>query len=107
MKNEFAFRTISNIRDHIPSKRKPIFNCYDNKKLSEFDHDDFASYVLDHCDLDMNPRWDKKHFLYQIEMLDFIPKNYSRVYLYGVWDTVSGILSCNIKNNYFKPRKRA
>ena len=91
------FRSIFNIVDHVPSKRSPVYNCYDNKLLSQFNSDDFAELVYDNCDLDINPCWDKKHFLYQIEMLDYIPKNYSRVYLYGVWDVIKGAIKINKK----------
>jgi hypothetical protein len=91
------FRSIFNIVDHVPSKRSPVYNCYDNKLLSQFDADDFAEFVFDNCDSEMNPRWDQKHFLYQIEMLDYIPKNYPRVYLYGVGDVIKGAIKINKK----------
>jgi hypothetical protein len=81
-------RSIFNIVDHVPSKRKPVYSCYDNKFLSKFTCDDFAELVFDNLNAKGKPCWDKKHFLYQIEMLDYIPENYARVYLYGVWQTV-------------------
>ena len=93
----YKFRSISNIKDHIVSQRNPGYNSYDNKLLSEFDGDDFAELVFDNCDSNTKPCWDKKHFLYQIEMLDYIPENYARVYLYGVWDVVREVLQA-IKN---------
>lgn len=93
----YKFRSISNIEDHIPSKRSPVYNSYDNKRLSKFNSDDFVELVFDLCDSNGKPTWDKKHFLYQIEMLDYIPENYARVYLYGVWDVVKETLLINIK----------
>ena len=68
-----SFRSISNIKDHIPSQRSPVYNSYDNKLLSKFDGDNFADLVFDQCDSNGKPCWNKKHFLYQIEMLDYIP----------------------------------
>jgi len=82
------FRSIFNITDHIPNKNEIVFNSYDNKLLSKFTCDNFADIVFDNLDAKGKPCWNKKHFLYQIEMLDYIPENYSRVYLYGVWDVV-------------------
>jgi hypothetical protein len=89
---KYKFRSIFNIADHIPSKRMPVYISYDNKLLSKWDSDDFASFVLDRCDGNDKPCWDKKHFLYQIEMLDYIPKDYARVYLYGVWEVIKGAI---------------
>jgi hypothetical protein len=94
---KYKFRSISNIEDHIPSKRNPVYNSYDNKLLSKFSCDDFASLVFDLCDANGKLIWDKKHFLYQIEMLDYIPENYARVYLYGVWQIVKETLLIEIK----------
>ena len=93
-------RSIFNISDHIVSNRIPVYSCYDNKKLSEFDHDDFASYVFDKCDMNIIPQWSKDHWLYQIEMLDYIPRSYARVYLYGVWDVVKDAIKTNNKTNH-------
>ena len=94
---KYSFRSISNIEYHIPSQRSPIYNSYDNKLLSKFNSDNFADLVFDHCDSNDKPCWDKKHFLYQIEMLDYIPDNYPRVYLYGVWEVVKETLLITIK----------
>jgi len=94
---KYKFRSLSNIEDHIPSQRKPAYNSYDNKLLSKFDGDNFADLVFDNCDSNGKPCWDKKHFLYQIEMLDYIPDNYARVYLYGVWGVVRESLLTTIK----------
>ena len=95
MKAQTKFRSIFNIQDHVPSKRKPVFHCYDNKTLARFTHDDFAEYVFDNMNLDGT--FDKNSFLCQIEMLDYIPDNYGRVYLYGVWDVVKEAIRVNKK----------
>jgi len=91
MKTPTKFKSIFNIRDHIPKERHPQYASYDNKKLSNYKHDDFADLVFDQCDLDMNLCCDKDSFLNEIEMLEYIPKYYSRVYLYGVWECIKNI----------------
>jgi hypothetical protein len=96
---KYKFRSLSNIVDHIPSKNNPVCNSYDNKLLSEWDSDDFASFVLDRCDSNNKLPEDEKYFLflYQIVYLDYIPVNYARVYLYGVWEVVKEMLDVNSK----------
>jgi len=84
-----------NIHNHVPKERTPQYACYDNKLLSEWTSDDFADFVLDQCDMDLILHCDKKSFLNEIDMLKYIPQNYARVYLYGVWECVKEVLRCN------------
>jgi hypothetical protein len=95
MKTEF--RSLYNVADHVPYPHNKHERSYSNKLLSNFNSDDFAEFVLDKCDSVGTPCWSKDHFLYQIEMLDYIPANYARVYLYGVWEVVKDVLKSKSK----------
>ena len=92
---KYSFRSISHIINHVPSTKKPVYNSYDNKELLKWDSDNFADYVFDHLNAHGKPAWNEEHWLYQIEMLDYIPQDYARVYLYGVWVVVEEILRIN------------
>lgn len=95
MKTEF--RSIFNIPDHVPYLEGKPTRSYGNKRLSEFSADDFAEFVFDNCDMNGKPCWNEDHFLYQIEMLDHIPENYARVYLYGVWEVLKDTMNAKSK----------
>lgn len=93
-------RSIFNIKDFVPCyEYGEKTRCYSNKLLSEFDSDDLADYVFDQCDGASNTCWDEKHWLYQLECLDEIPKSYARVYLYGVWQVLQDILKTKKYDN--------
>ena len=70
----------------IPVVRKPVFACYDNKKIKNWIADDFAEYVFDNSDSQNKVQFSTTFFNDSIiEYLEEIPKNYARVYLYGVF----------------------
>jgi hypothetical protein len=105
-KNCKVKHSIFNIKDHIPSTRKPVFASYDNKTLSKWKHDDFADYVFDQCHEEYpNPEKqditvytlaaNEDSFLWDIPYLEHIPSLYTRVYLYGVWDIVKDVIKAN------------
>jgi len=84
--------------DIVPIKRTPRFSEYDNKPLCQFTHDDFASLCLDFIDKEGN--MDENIILFKkfdIDYLKYIPKNYSRIYLYGVWNIIEEIIRMNSK----------
>ena len=91
-KTQKKYRTIWNIRDHVPMIRKPQYASYDNKPLSKWDSDDFAGFVIDQCDSKMKLQLKSDSFLNEIDMLNYIPENYARVYLYGVWECIKPVL---------------
>lgn len=86
----------------IPFPSKNQFSNYDNKLLKDYDCDDFASLIIDACDCTgqlancrQNPLLDD----YDIPYLKCIPKEFSRVYLYGVWMVLKGHINSNINKN--------
>ena len=94
-KNMKVSKSIWNIKNHIPSERKPRYASYDNKLLSKWDSDNFADYVFDQCDVRNKLVCKRDSFLNEIDMLDYIPENYARPYLYGVWECIKPVLKYN------------
>ena len=93
-------RSIFNIKDHIPYPEDgKKTRSYSNKLLSEWDADEFADYVFDQCEGLARPAWDVKHWLHQLEYLDEMPKSYTRVYLYGVWQILQDVIKSNKYDN--------
>jgi hypothetical protein len=74
--------------DMIPSIRKSKFACYDNKKLKNWNEDDFAEYIFDHSDSKgvFNPAGTfLENYEEMIRKINSVPENYKRVFYYGVF----------------------
>jgi hypothetical protein len=82
---------IYDLWESVPSEREPVWCSYDNKKIKNWDSDDFANFVFDKSDLDLK-LCDGDTFIHAVpwfkEMCENIPVIYPRVYLYGVWECV-------------------
>ena len=71
----------------IPSIRKPVFASYDNKKLKNWNCDDFADYIFDNQDAKGELQTEGTFFNDTIlEYIKAMPQHYQRVYLYGVFE---------------------
>ena len=84
----------------IPKKRNPRWACYDNKPLKNWDSDDFANFIMDHSK--NNGKFNaSKTFLADdtnmCEILECTPENFSRIYLYGVWEVLKDRIKANKK----------
>lgn len=84
----------------IPSMRKPAYNSYDNKKLENWDCDDFVTYVFDHQNSKGELVAEGTFFNDTIlQYFEGMPQNYQRVYLYGVFELLKS------RMNLFKTLK--
>lgn len=88
---------LDGIPDHIPVAALDTWACYDNKKLSQFTHDDFAEFVFDQLD-SQNDLSDGNTFIHIYEPARRYIKEaknipYMRVYLYGIWDVVKEMIN--------------
>ena len=84
----------------IPCSREKEFSCYDNKMLKDYNSDDFASFIMDCCDNTGQIAKDAHNILldnYDIYYLSTIPKEFTRVYLYGVWMILKSHIDSNLK----------
>lgn len=77
----------------VPKTRTPALARYDNKPLQSWDCDDFAEYIFDNCTPDKKFVGDGTFISEDDVILDYleeIPRKYSRVYLYGVFELIKG-----------------
>jgi hypothetical protein len=69
----------------VLSVKNPPFNSYDNKKLNEWDADDFVEYIKMKSNIDLT-HMDTYFDICCKDYFEDLPKlSNPRVYLYGVW----------------------
>lgn len=82
-------KDINDIKHFVPYAEGG--RSYSNKRLTEWNSDDFVEFVFDNCD--SNGNFVFGNFLDGTDYLNYIPKHYARVYLYGVWEVLKELIN--------------